>query len=120
MADALSRTMRARVRLVRDGADLYDQVFYEPDETYTESTHQRAVLSTNMAVPQEIDMFGVETGEALFLQTDRAIKVSLDSSGNQWSVGENGCVMLVGSFTHVYVQNESTTNQATIELVITD
>jgi hypothetical protein len=112
--------MRARVRLIRDGADLYDQVFYEPDESYTESTHQRAVLATNMASPSEVDMAGVATGEALFLQTDREIKVALDDNTYLWTVKENGALMLVGSFTHLYLQNESTTNQATVELVVTD
>lgn len=120
MADALSRTMRARIRLIRDGVDMYDQVFYEPDETYAESTHQRVVLPTNMGSPSEIDMAGVATGESLFIQTDRDIKVALDANTRLWVVKENGALLLTGSFTHVYVQNESTTNLATIELVITD
>ncbi len=37
MADALSRTMRARVRLIRDGGDMHSQVFYDPDIDETES-----------------------------------------------------------------------------------
>ena len=120
MADALSRTLRARVRLIRDGADLYDQVFYDPDVTYTESTHQRVILSTNMASPSEVDMAGVATAATLFLQTDRDVLVAVDNSARTWPVSENGAVLLVGSFTHLYVQNESTTNQATVELVVTD
>jgi len=127
MADALKRTLRARVRLIRDGVDIYDQNFYEPNETYVESTHQRIVLATNMASPSEIDMSGVasdiaggDTAETLFLQTDRDVLVALDDNTFLWVVKENGALMLVGSFTHLYVQNESTTNLATIELVITD
>lgn len=120
MADSLERTLRARVRLIRDGADLYDQVMYSPDVSYTESTHQRVVLATNMASPSEVDMAGVATGEALFLQTDRDIQVALDTNTKLWTVKENGALMLVGSFTHLYLQNESTTNQATVELVVTD
>lgn len=120
MADALKRTLRARVRLIRDGVDIYDQNFYEPNESYTESTHQRVILATNMTIPSEIDMSGVTTGESLFLQTDRDVLVALDDNSFLWTVKENGALMLVGSFTHLYVQNESTTNLATIELVITD
>lgn len=120
MADALERTLRARVRLLRNGADLYDQVFYDPSVTYTESTHQRAVLSTNMATPQEVDLQGVEDAATLFLQTDRDILVAVDDSSNTWPVSEHGALLLVGAFTHLYVQNESTENQATIELVVTD
>ena len=120
MADALSRTMRARVRLVRNDVDYYDQTFYDPDVSYNESTHQRIVLSTNMGSPSEIDLGGVETAATLFLQTDREILVAVGVNTRTWTVGENGSVMLSGSFTHLYVQNESTTNQATVELVVTD
>lgn len=120
MADALSRTLRARVRLIRNGADLYDQVFYDPDVTYAESTHQRLVLSTNMATPSEVDLAGVETGSALFLQTDRAINVAVGTSTNSWPIAENGALLMTGTITHLYLQNESTTNQATVELVVSD
>jgi hypothetical protein len=120
MADALSKTMRARVRLIRNGVDYFDQVYYEPDISYTESTHQRVILSTNMASPSEVDLSGVETGATLFLQTDRDILVAVDNSARTWPVSEHGSVLLVGSFTHLYLQNESTTNQATVELVVTD
>lgn len=120
MADSLSRTLRARVRLIRNGADLYDQVFYDPDITYTESTHQRVVLATNMSTPAEVDLAGVSTGGAMFLQTDRAINVAVGTSTAVWPVAENGAVMLTGTITHLYLQNESTTNQATVELVVSD
>lgn len=120
MADALSRTLRTRVRLIRDGVDLYDQSYYEPNVDYTESTHQRVILATNMATPEAVDMAGVSTAATLFLQTDRDILVAVDSSTKTWPVSGDGAVMLVGSFTHLYLQNESTTNQATVELVVTD
>jgi hypothetical protein len=120
MADSLSRTLRARVRLIRNGADLYDQVFYDPDITYSESTHQRVVLATNMASPSEVDLAGVETGGTLFLQTDRTISVAVNSASSLWPVAENGALLLTGSITHLYLQNESTINQATVELVVTD
>lgn len=120
MADALSRTMRARVRLIRNGVDYFDQTFYDADESYDESTHQRVVLSTNMATPTEVNMTHVGTAVTLFLQTDRDILVALDTSAKTWTVKENGSLMVVGSFTHLFLQNESTTNQATVELVVTD
>jgi hypothetical protein len=120
MADALSRTMRARVRLIRDGADMHDQVFYDPDVSFDEHTHQRVVLSTNMGSPSEVDMAGVSTAATLFLKTDRDILVAVEANDRLWPVGENGAVLLVGSFTHLYLQNESTINQATVDLVVTD
>lgn len=124
MADALSRTLRARVRLIRDGADMHNQVFYDPDISFDEHTHQRLVMSTNMSVPVEVDISyitaGATTAETLFLKSDRAILVGINNTTAVWPIGENGAVMLVGSFTHLYLQNESTTNQATVDLVVTD
>ena len=120
MADALTRTMRARVSLIRDGAQYHDQVYYEPNDTYTESTHQRVVLSTNMASPQEVDMAGVATAATLFLQTDRDILVAVNNASYLWPVNEHGALVLVGAFTHLYVQNESTTNQAVVDMIVTD
>lgn len=120
MADALSRTIRARVRLIRDGGDMHSQVFYDPDISFDEHTHQRVVLSTNMASPAQVDMAGVSSAGSLFLKTDRDINVCINSTTKVWPVGENGCVILVGTFTKLYLQNESTTNQATVDLVVTD
>lgn len=120
MADALKRTMRARVRLIRDGADYHDEVYYEPNISYDESTHQRVVLTTNMGSPSEVDMAGVSTAGSLFLKTDRDINVAVGTSTKTWPVGEHGSLVLVGSFTHLFLQNESTTNQATVDLVVTD
>lgn len=120
MADALSRTLRARVRLIRNDADLYDQVFYDPDVSYTESTHQRVILATNMSVPVAVDLGGVSAAETLFLQTDRGINVGINSTTAVWPVTAQGAVLLVGSFSSLYLQNESTTNTATVELVVTD
>ena len=120
MADSLKRTMRARVLLIRDGAEMHDQSYYEPNEDYTESTHQRIVLAKDMASPSEVDMAGVSTAVTLYLQTDRAIKVALDDDTYLWEVAEHGAIMLVGSFEHLYLQNESTTNLATVDLVVTD
>ena len=112
--------MRARVRLIRNGVDYFDQTFYDPDIDYTESTSQRLVLNTSMGSPSEVDMAGVATAKTLFLQTDREILVALDADTKVWTVGEHGSVLVVGSFTHLYLQNESSTNQATVELVVTD
>lgn len=120
MADALFKTVRARVLLRRNDAEMYSQTFYEPDDAYTESTHQRVVLSTNMASAQEIDLSGVETAATLFLQTDRDIEIAVNNASYLWPVSAHGAVMLTGSFTRLFVLNESTTNQATVELVVTD
>lgn len=126
MADVLRRTVRARVKLTNNDAVIYDQVYYDENVEYTESTGQRLVLATNMAVAQEVDLSGVTstpgatTGVTLFLETNRAIKVAVNDIAALWPLAENGALLLVGSISHLYVLNESTTNLATVELVVTD
>jgi len=120
MADVLKRTLRANVLTLRNELTHYNQEFYDADQTFTESSHQRVVLSTNMASPQEFDLGGVSTGAVMMLKTDRTVDVSLNTTANMLTLAQNGMMMVVGEFTHVYVQNNSTTYQATVELVVTD
>jgi hypothetical protein len=104
---------------------MYDQRFYAEDESFSESTHQRIVLATNMASPSEVDLSGVTAtpsvtqGGTLFLEADRAISVAVNNSSYLWPLSANGALLLTGTITHLYVQNESTTNTATVELVVT-
>lgn len=69
-------------------------------------------------------MEGVASGEYFMLKTDRPILVALNSTANSWPVGsgtEGGAILLSGStITHIYTNNESTTNLATIQVVVTD
>lgn len=119
MADVLRVKPQARFKILKNGVTVYDQQYAPTEEAYTEHSGDRSVLATNMTVMQEIDLGGIATGEKLFLITDNTIKVAINSTSVPWSVGES--IMLDGgSFTHLYVQNESTTNLAVIEYVITD
>lgn len=125
MADVLKQSIAVSVELDRNSQLMYGQRFYQNDVTFTESTHQRIVLATNMSSPQEIDLSGVTStpsvtqGGTLFLETDRAINVAVNVTSHLWPLGVNGALLLTGAITHLYVQNESTTNQAVVELVVT-
>ena len=126
MADVLRKTTRARLKLTRNDVILYDQVYYDDNKVYTESTSQRIVLATNMGSPQEIEIKNVTRapgavgGVTLFMEIDRAAKVAVNDAAALWPIAENGSLLLVGPITALYVKNESTTNLATMELVITD
>lgn len=125
MADVLRRTTRASVKLTRNELGMYDQVHFKEDVTFTESAHQRAVLSTNMVSPDELDITNVTTGsttpaKVFMISTDRDIKVAIDLVGNILDLAGPGMIMMVGSLTHVFVQNTNTTYTATIEFVVTD
>ena len=123
MADVLKIQTKARFKLTRNNAVLYDQDFFPSEESYTESAGARIVIATNSGMT-EFDMEGVATGQHLMIESNRPILVSLDTTVLSWPVGsgtQGGAVILSGSaFTHVYVENESTTNLATVQISVTD
>ena len=118
MADTLKRQNIARFHMTKNGQTLYDQRYDSEMQDYTESSHTRAVLATNMANPSEIDIEGVDTAQAWMLTTSQTILVAVDDNSFLWPVKE--FIMVVGVVTHLYVQNENTTNTATVEIVVTD
>lgn len=123
MADVLKIQTKARFKLTRNNAVLYDQDFFPSEVTYTESAGARIIVGTNSGMT-EFDMEGVATGEYLMIESNRPILVSLGTTVLPWPVGsgtKGGAVMISGSsFTHVYVENESTTNLATVQIAVTD
>lgn len=118
MADTLKRQTIARFHLTKNGQTLYDQRYDSETKDYIESSHTRAVLATNMANPSEIDIEGVDTAAAWILTTSQTILVAVDDNSFLWPVKE--FIMVVGSLTHLYVQNTNTTNTATIEVAVSD
>ena len=124
MADVLRRTTRSRVNMTKNALPMYTQEHFKEDVTFTESVHNRVVLATNGA-QQEIDITNVTTGSGtpavvLQLETDRAIAVAIDTAANTVQLADNGVIMMVGTFTHVFVQNSNTTFTATVEVIVTD
>jgi hypothetical protein len=120
MADVLKRTVRARVLLTNNERTMFDEEYYEKDAAFTESTHQRIVLGTNMASSAEIDLSGVNTGAVFFFECDREVSVGINSTTNLLVLGDNGTMLFTGAFSHVYVQNNSHTYTSTVEIVVTD
>ncbi len=118
MADVLRVSELARLKLTRNGSILYDQAFSPVEESYTEHSGDRVVLATNMASPQQVDLGGVSSGQHLLVETDRAIKIGVGSQ--TFLVDVTKVLMVVGSFSSLYFQNESTTNTATVEYLVTD
>ena len=124
MSDAMKFTARVRVWLEKNELVTSDQEYLTEDRTFTEGTHQRAVLavtsSTTSGVVQEIDLGGIATGYGLFIESDRTIQIGVDDSTNLISLADNGAFFLTGSYTHVYVRNDSQTYQATVEVLAFD
>ncbi len=118
MADVLRVGELARLKLVRDGVTVYDQAYAPTEEAYTEHAGDRVVLATNMASPEQVNLGGVSTGEHLMLETDRTILVGVNSQTNLITVKK--ALMVISSFSTLYFQNESTTNTATVEYMVTD
>lgn len=121
MSDITRVNVFGRLKLIHDGSDFHEHFFAEEDIDYTVHSGDRVVLAADMASPQEIDLgdIGAATpGTHLMLVTDREIKVGLDSDTNLWTV--TGVLLIVGSFTHVYVQNENLTTEAVVTYEATD
>lgn len=118
MADVLRVKPLARLRLTRDGGTLYDQIYSPTERAYVEHSSDRFVLAANTSV-QQVNLGGVATGDALLLITDKTINVGIDSQTNMWQVGK-ALMLDGGSFTALYVQNQSTTVEATVDVIVTD
>ena len=124
MSDVLKFTVRTRVWLTKNELTMSDQEFYTADRTFTESAHQRVVIavtsSTTAGAVQEFDLGGITSGYGLMIETDREVMLGVDTNTNLIKVLDNGVLMLTGSFTHVYVRNDSQTYQATVEMLAFD
>lgn len=118
MADVLRVGKIARLKLHRNGVVAYNQAFAPVDEVYTEHAGDRVILATNMATPQQVDLGGISSAEHLMIETSRVIKVGIDSQTNLIPV--KTALLLVSTFSTLYFQNESTTNTATVEFIVTD
>jgi hypothetical protein len=122
MADVTEAQLSARLKLFKNGTVVVDQPYKMNSTTYTEYAADRVILATNMSVPQEYNMGGVATGKFLFVSVDRPVLICLDVTTDKWPLGrgtKGGVVAMISTgFTHVYFQNESTTNTVTADVVV--
>lgn len=122
MAKVTTVEIAARLKLFEDSVVVYNQSFKMNAVTYTEHTVDRLILATNSGW-QEVNMGGVGTGVFLEARSDRPILVSIDTTTREWNLGrgtEGGVVAVISSFTHVYLKNNSVTNQATVNVAVSD
>lgn len=120
MADILKAKDFVRVRLTRNGINLYDQAFVSEEEDFTEHTTERVVLASSMSTSQQVNLGGVAAGRRLFLETSKAIQVGLGvTPASKVELDDRGVLVLVGSFSHIWVRNNNTV-ESTITYVVTD
>lgn len=124
MADVLKAQELVSLKLYKNGVLIHQSPYEPAEESFTEKSADRVILATNMTSPQEYNMGGVATAARLYVESDQQILVAIDTTTTKWTVGkdqEGGVLLLRGtSFTHLYLQNENTTNTATIDVVVTD
>jgi hypothetical protein len=116
MADVLKVKPFAKIELTRNGLTLYQQIYNPDSETYTEHSSDRLVLSSNMASFEEYDLTYIGTAQHLFVDATQTVQMCLDTTSVSWSIDYLG---MVGSFTHLYFKNTSTT-ETTVTLMVTD
>jgi hypothetical protein len=121
MADVLKIEPSARFKLTRNGINLHTQHYAPSRADFTEATQDRLVLATNMTSMQTIDLGGVTTGEYMLLETDNPILVAVNGTATARKVTVGKAFMVSGSaITGLHVQNESTSVEATVNVVVTD
>jgi hypothetical protein len=72
-----------------------------------------------MTVVTEYNMGGIDTAEFLLIEASQTIKVGVENQTVLIDVSK--AMMLCGaSFSHLYLQNENTTNTAVVQIVVVD
>ena len=89
----------------------------EDDRYYNEYDLKLYAVATNTTT--NLRQGGVEQGDILLLESDNEVQVSINGSSLFYPVATAVC-LLVGSFTSVWVRNNSTTNTATVRYVVVD
>ena len=118
MADITTAQVKARLRLVRNGIAIYDEIFNSGKDDFTESSYQRVVLATSSGV-QVVNLDGVTSGTKLLIVTDREIKVAVNNSA--WLVPVTSVLAMTSSgITGLWVENENADFQATVTIAVTD
>lgn len=95
----------------------HDLANYTERVLWDESLHRVINLATNTST--QVTLGGVADGEYLIVETDTDINVSINGDGNYWPVSKVVAVALT-SATSLYLQNESTTNEAQVILAVSD
>ncbi len=122
MADVLLVDEFVRLRLTRNGDELYNQT-YDPTtkETYTVHAADRIVLAANMSSFQQAslgDIDGSPAGQHLMVKADRAITIAVNAEAN--AVVADTLMMIGASITSLHFKNTDANNTATVEFVVTD
>ena len=94
-----------------------DLANYTEGHRWEESTHRIINLATNSST--QLTLGGVATGEYLMVETDNQINVSINDDSRYWTINKAVSVALT-SFTTVYLQNESTTDEAQAIVIVVD
>jgi hypothetical protein len=95
----------------------HDVRAYPAAQQWRESTHRVLELATNTTT--QITLGGVQTAEYLLLETTSPIDVAVNTTDAYWPVTAI-VALAVSNVTTVFVRNNSTTDAATLVLVVVD
>ncbi len=121
MADVIQVKPSARIQLKKNsGVVIYDQQFAPVAATYTSHLGQSVLVATNTSAALSVG--GIATVRNMLVQSDQPVNIKIN--------GQSGSVPLVGtnsvwaaystSVTAIKVFNNSTTNTATIQYIVTN
>jgi hypothetical protein len=119
--DVLNVDEFIRVKLVRNGSTLYEQVHDPAEESYTVHAADRLVLAANMGSFQQAnlgDIDGTPAGQHLIVVADRAITIAVNTTAKE--VVADTLILIGASISALYFKNTDVNNTATVEFVVTD
>lgn len=121
MADVITVQPAARVKLQKNtGIVLYDQQFSPDPATYTKHVGQAISIPASSSVT--LSLGGITAVRNFLLQSDTKCTVKLNASSTGTPLVGSNMVFAVysGSLTQIVVQNNHTTNAASVQFIVTD
>ncbi len=121
MADVVQAQPQARMKLQKNsGVLLYQQEFAPDPSTYTQ--HVGQAISIGPAASATLSIGGITAVRNLLLQSD--VKCTVKLNGSVTGIPLVGTNMVFacysGSITQIVVDNNSTTDTATVQYVVSD
>lgn len=105
---------------VKEGADRRVTTKTISDRIVSERNSWQLTLATNTSTQLSLYSMGTDAGKkVIYAESDKQIKVHLNGTGQGVDLAPNGWMLVyTTAITAVHVENESTTDTATVEVAV--
>lgn len=122
MSDVLKVALSARVKLTKNtNRVLHDQIYQPADDSFTVYAGQAVTVNTNTSRALETGAIAAAVGRHVLVQVDQPVRLRVNGGSTDLNLLASGSLFIAnGSVTALKVFNDSTTNIATVNYLITD